>query len=213
MKLSDIKNILEAPIAGIGDMPSDKDDNDDEDDESSVQLRHKLSDFMRTHTKLTSFTIPGKDVAAYESREDNDIYITEAVNDEILIIGKQALLHIGTLMGYDNVYSIMSIELLPAYRKLGISTTLYHFLVHNLNYVLVSGNKQFYGARLLWTKLSKMPDLSVDVINIKTQQFIAHNINLEHGRLEPEFDKKYWTRNTSATGEEYKNIRFILHTK
>lgn len=212
MKLSDIKNILEAPIAGTGDMVTDKED-DDQDDESSTRMQSNLPDFIQSHTKLTSFNIPGKDVAAYESHDDGDIYIADTTNDQLRIVGKQELIHIGTLMGYNNVYSIKSIELLPDYRKQGISMRLYYFLVHNLNYVLVSGNKQYYGARLLWTKLSKIPDLSVDVINIKTQQFIARNINLEHGRNETEFDKKYWTRNTSINNDEYKNIRFILCTK
>lgn len=207
MKLADIKNINtsihEAPTAGFGDMVPDDDDRYD----------HDLTDFVSTHTKLLSFNIPGKDVAAYESHDDGDIYIVDTFNGQIQIVGKQELIHIGVLMGYNNVHTIKTIELQPEYQRKGISTILYHFLVHNLKYVLVSGNKQFYGARLLWSKLSNIPDLSVDVIDIRKQQVIAQGIKLEHGRSEPDFDEKYWGRNTSINKEEYKNIRFVLHTK
>lgn len=63
----------------------------------------------------------------------------------------------------------------------------------------------YYGARLLWTKLSKNIDLKVDIYDIKKNELLFHDVILHHGKYDSDFDSRLW-----SYSKDKHNIRSIL---
>lgn len=74
-----------------------------------------------------------------------------------------------------------------------------------MNFVIMGDSQQYFGARKLWSKLSKSSDVIVDLVNIKTKKVLKKNITLHQGNSEEDFDKAVWSLDTSK-----ENIRPIL---
>lgn len=88
----------------------------------------------------------------------------------------------------------------------GIATELYKSLV-KCGVPLMSDTVQYFGARKLWAKLSKAPDVIVDVIDTKTCKNET-GIKIYHGNVNDAFDETIW----SDESRDYiaQNIRLIL---
>lgn len=87
----------------------------------------------------------------------------------------------------------------------GISTLMYKYLVKNLNYIILGDEVQYFGARKLWSRLSKQIDIKVDIINVNSDKFLEKDIKLKHGSSDWEFDERVWSYDNSK-----KDIRLIL---
>lgn len=96
-----------------------------------------------------------------------------------------------------------------AFRSKGISTFMYQYLVNKLHFTILGDLEQYFGARKLWTGLSKIKSMQVDVIDLKENKVIIENAILVHGEKDEEFDKRIWGTEES---ESYiaKNFRCIL---
>lgn len=91
------------------------------------------------------------------------------------------------------------------FARSGIAYEMYNFFVKTKKYTLVGDSEQYYGARLLWAKLSKNLDLKVDIYDIKKNELLFDNVILHHGKYEQDFDKRLW-----SVSKDKNNIRSIL---
>lgn len=87
--------------------------------------------------------------------DNNNIYLFVDVDGEWLLIGEATFndYKIKNKGGY--IKQVDSINIHDKYRGKGLSTLLYRRLKAKNRWTIVSGNKQFDGARKIWTSLSK----------------------------------------------------------
>ena len=116
-----------------------------------------------------------------------------------------------TLKQYKNVINIDGVFTTEdiQFRRKGISTFMYQYLVNKLHFTILGDLEQFFGARKLWTGLSKIKSMQVDVIDLSKNTVVIDNAILVHGEKDEEFDKRIWNTEES---DSYiaKNFRCIL---
>ena len=88
---------------------------------------------------------------------------------------------------------------------LGLATAMYTFLVKNENIVVLSDETMYFGARRLWSRLSKRIDTVVDIVDVSKGIYLERDVLIHHGLEDWEFDDRIWDYTTSK-----KNIRLIL---
>ena len=67
---------------------------------------------------------------------------------------------------------------------------------------------QRFGARRLWSRLSKMEDLIVDIIDVKNNKVLVADTEIYHGLEDKDFDTRVWSYEAGK-----KDIRLILKNK
>ena len=87
----------------------------------------------------------------------------------------------------------------------GIALIVYRFFVKKLKFNILGDETQYFGARKLWAKLSKMVDVTVDIIDIRDGSFLEKDVVLHHGTEDWDFDHRVWSYNVDK-----KHIRLIL---
>ena len=107
--------------------------------------------------------------------------------------------NLGEFMNVDGV------EVTDNQKCYGVATSLYHYLVKVAGFKILGDFQQFFGARRLWARLSKMVDVNVDIIDIKTGTYLEHNVLLHHGTDDWDFDERVWSYGTDKA-----HIRLIL---
>lgn len=109
------------------------------------------------------------------------------------------------VINIDGVFTAEDIQ----FRRKGISTYMYQYLVNIMKFTILGDLEQFFGARKLWVGLSKIKSMQVDVIDLKTNNIIIEDAILQHGEKDEEFDRRVWDTEES---ESYisKNYRCIL---
>jgi len=82
-------------------------------------------------------------------------------------------------------------------------------LVENLKFTVLCDELQYFGARRIWTSLSRSESVSVDVVDIDKMKIIKSDIeNLKQGYEDSDFDVEYWSSHYDKS-----DIRFILRMK
>ena len=116
-----------------------------------------------------------------------------------------------TLKQYKNVINIDGVFTTEdiQFRRKGISTFMYQYLVNKLHFTILGDLEQFFGARKLWTGLSKIKSMQVDVIDLSKNTVVIDNAILVHGEKDEEFDKRIWDTEESKSYIS-KNFRCIL---
>lgn len=109
------------------------------------------------------------------------------------------------VINIDGVFTAEDIQ----FRRKGISTFMYQYLVNKLNFTILGDLEQFFGARKLWVGLSKIKSMQVDVIDLSKNEIIIENAILVHGEKDEEFDKRIWDTEESNSYIS-KNFRCIL---
>lgn len=111
---------------------------------------------------------------------------------------------IGNKFNLKNPYKVSEIISIPRFRGAGLATNLYKLWVaKGIN--LIGDEQQYFGARKLWSKLSKESDIIVDIIDISSAKYVEKNTVIHHGELDGDFDKRVWTTDDSKW-----NIRLLL---
>ncbi len=105
----------------------------------------------------------------------------------------------------ENYYEVDTIYVSKNMRGNNIATKLYTYFIQKYDYIILSSNMQRFGARKLWSKLSRKTDLIVDIIDFENNQIIEENVKVYHGDLDEEFDKRVWSYDNDK-----KHIRLIL---
>ena len=111
----------------------------------------------------------------------------------------------GLRFGIEKVLSAMTVAVVKELRNTGIALQVYKYIVNEMGYSIISDKDQYFGARKLWSKLSRETDVIVDVVDLKTFEIIARGVNIKHGKMNDEFDERFWSKTTNK-----ENIRFIL---
>ena len=116
-----------------------------------------------------------------------------------------------SLKQYKNVINIDGVftDEDRAFRSKGISTFMYQYLVNKLHFTILGDLEQYFGARKLWTGLSKIKSMQVDVIDLSKSIVVIENAILIHGEKDEEFDKRIWDTEESNSYIA-KNFRCIL---
>ncbi len=134
--------------------------------------------------------------------EEKDVF---RVIFAIQISKRTPFLEYKNVVNIDGVFTAEDIE----FRRKGIATFMYLYLVNEMKFTILGDLEQYFGARKLWTGLSKIKSFQVDIVDLKKNKVVFNNIILEHGELDEEFDKRLWD---SEESESYisTNYRCIL---
>lgn len=108
----------------------------------------------------------------------------------------------------DEFYEVDTIYVSEDMRGNAIASELYTYFAKELNYTILGSDMQRFGARRLWSKLSKHEDLSVDILDFKSNEIIESSVQLYHGPKDEEFDTRVWSYEPDK-----KHIRLILRNK
>ena len=108
----------------------------------------------------------------------------------------------------DEFYEVDTIYVSPDMRKREIASKLYIYFVKELNYKILGSDMQRFGARRLWSKLSKITDLIVDIIDVKNNKVLVADTEIYHGLEDKDFDSRVWSYEAGK-----KDIRLILKNK
>lgn len=121
------------------------------------------------------------------------------------VSSKSNIMKYKNVINIDGVFTAEDIE----FRRKGIATFMYIYLVNQMKYTILGDLEQYTGARRLWTGLSRIKSMKVDIIDLSTSKIIIEDAILVHGELEEEYDKRLWD---SEESESYiaKNYRCIL---
>ena len=90
-------------------------------------------------------------------------------------------------------------------RGQGIAAGVYRFLVKHEKINMLGDETQYFGARKLWASLSKHSDITIDIIDITTGNFLERDVVPHHGDEDFEFDERVWSYDVDK-----KHIRLIL---
>jgi hypothetical protein len=106
---------------------------------------------------------------------------------------------------YTRIANVNGVVVDTSMQGKGIALTIYKWLVNDQGFVIMGDSKQYFGARKLWSKLSKQHDIVVDLVDIKRGKLIESHVKLHQGDHETDFDARLW-----SLGKEKKNIRPVL---
>ena len=87
----------------------------------------------------------------------------------------------------------------------GIALMTYKSIIKNQNIIIIGDEVQFFGARRLWSKLSREVDVRVDIIDLYSEKVLEKDVILKHGTDDWDFDKRVWSYDYDK-----KYIRLIL---
>lgn len=87
----------------------------------------------------------------------------------------------------------------------GLATAMYVFLVKHEKMVILGDEIQYFGARRLWSRLSKQLDLTVDIVDISKGSYLEKDVIIHHGLEDWEYDDRVWDYTTKK-----KDIRLVL---
>lgn len=111
-----------------------------------------------------------------------------------------------SIKGYSNCVTVPGVVVdLNLASKKGLATFMYSYFVKEMGFTIVGDTEQHFGARKLWSKLSNLLDLKVDIYNTKTQEVVFKNVILHHGDYNGDFDKRLWSYSKSKN-----DLRSIL---
>lgn len=101
-----------------------------------------------------------------------------------------------------NVDGVMSAE---TKRGDGLAIYMYKLLVKKEKFIILGDELQYFGARRLWSRLSKHADVTVDIIDTNSEKYLEKDVVLHHGSNDWEFDARVWSYN-----HDKKHIRLLL---
>ena len=87
----------------------------------------------------------------------------------------------------------------------GIALMTYKSIIKKQNIIIIGDEVQFFGARRLWSKLSREVDVRVDIIDLHSEKVLEKDVILKHGTEDWDFDKRVWSYDYDK-----KYIRLIL---
>lgn len=145
----------------------------------------------------------------------NDIILYQQNKSDFLLVKDNKIILNASFKNYNdlpykNLLKVSYIFVDKNFRGKGLAKSFYIFLVKTLNYSILSDEQQYFGARKLWSSLSKIQNISIDLINFNTSEVLEKKIKFIHGENELDFDKKYYTNNYSKFND-FSKLRFVLY--
>ena len=130
---------------------------------------------------------------------------TRPIFTEIFEIGLTRYKSLESKLKYPKLIGVAGVAIISSLHNKGISTFVYKYLVNEMGYTILGDEKQYFGARKLWARLSKELDVKVDIIDAKSKTVIQNNIILHHGKYDEDLDKALWSYK-----DDKKNLRSVL---
>jgi len=130
---------------------------------------------------------------------------TKKVFVEVLSIYLTRMNSLETKTHYKRMISVAGVAVTKEHEDKGLGKFMYRYLVNELNYTVVGDKQQYFGARKLWSRLSKELDLTVDIIDIEKYIVVFKDVVLHHGNYDSDFDERLW----SYEGDK-ENLRSVL---
>lgn len=90
-------------------------------------------------------------------------------------------------------------------KGIGFSKLMYKYFAKEKGITILGDSEQYFGARKLWSRLSKELDVVVDLYNTNADFVIEENVVLHHGNYNNDFDERLW-----SFSKDKNNIRSIL---
>lgn len=169
--------------------------------------RYKFELYQFTNRKISEPDF----ILGFWEKEEVDTKVGKEYKDVFRAIFAMQVSSKSNIMKYKNVINIDGVftDEDRAFRSKGIATFMYIYLVNQMKYTILGDLEQYTGARRLWTGLSRIKSMKVDIIDLSTSKVIIEDAILVHGELEEEYDKRLWD---SEESESYiaKNYRCIL---
>jgi len=103
--------------------------------------------------------------------------------------------------------NVDEVEVKSNARCYGIALQMYRYFLKELKHQLMGDEYQFFGARKLWAKISRMTDVTVDIIDVSTNSYIEKNVIVHQGSDDWDYDNRVWGKDYSG---DMKDVRLIL---
>ena len=137
-------------------------------------------------------------------------FIKTSTDDEIFEVAFSIKLteHKGLASSFkikSRLMNVDGVEVKENAQGLGIASAVYKFLVKDEKFVILGDEMQYFGARRLWSRLSKTKDLVIDIIDTNANKYLEKDVEVHHGLEDFEFDERVW-----SYSDEKKHIRLIL---
>lgn len=163
------------------------------------------------YTFSTNIKIKNETYAIYEmDRTNNKVFVVGKIkniddDNKLAIIGSIELRKIPDFMDLHNVWNVDDVRVEELFQGQGIAKSIYLYLVKDLRMILLGDEVQYFGARSLWSRLSKLNNVIVDIIDIIDNSYISKNVEVHQGLEDADFDKRVWSRD-----EKLAHVRLIL---
>jgi len=92
---------------------------------------------------------------------------------------------------YGTLYTVVGVA--SKNKVKGLATFMYKYFVKKMKFTILGDNEQYFGARMLWKKLSNDIDVIVDIYDIKEDKILEQNVILHHGNYNNDFDARLWS--------------------
>ena len=106
---------------------------------------------------------------------------------------------------YKNIMNVDGVITKESLRGSKLGRYMYQYFVKKLKYTILGDEIQYHKARLLWTRLSKLDTVKVDIVDIDSGKVIEKDVKLYHGEADYEFDERVWDYSDIK-----KHIRLVL---
>ena len=127
--------------------------------------------------------------------------------DTVFTIHLENKKNIGHRLNYDKLYQVLVVGVKENQRGRYIAKNMYRWLLKHEKYTLLGDEHQFFGARKLWSVLSKDSDIRVDIVDLSEDKVLFRNVTLHQGKYDKDFDVRLWGYTES---ERQKHIRSVL---
>lgn len=186
-KDQEVEDLSEHAIAAWGDW------NPKRDRVASKSIRSLKCDFE----KIDEITILSKTFSLYKFKKKSTFILGDfsTVDGEkrfevIFHIELQEHPSIGSRFKLKNVMNVNGVYVHEDTRGYKIASTMYQYFVKKLKYTILGDEIQYFGARILWVRLSKLDSVKVDIIDIETDKVLEKDVILHHGEADYEFDER-----------------------
>lgn len=92
-----------------------------------------------------------------------------------------------------SLYNVNLVATQTSMQGSGLAKALYQYLVEKEDLLILGDSVQYFGARRLWSKISRMSTVVVDILDIANGTVLERNVTLKHGDLDHEFDQRLWS--------------------
>ena len=203
MRLEEIKRLTEMnAIAAYGNWEISEEDG---------IVVYRSATVMKTHfTQITTLKIPAVGIKKVMKLDAGYFYtvgdfVTKGDETKFAELFQITLIPTTIPNLPDKYMKVDGVKVPAIHRGIGIATTMYRYLSKDLKFKILGDKTQYFGARKLWAKLSKMLDVTVDIIDIRDGKMLEEDVVLHHGTEDWEFDDRVWSYDIDK-----KHIRLIL---
>ena len=184
-----LEMVSEMSVAGYGDW------------EPSQEMLITMSKFIlnKKWSFLSKIKVKKLEYSIYKQKDEyimGNIIISTTGEEQFEIDLKIKLReHKSTALGLKISKRLMNVDavnVVESLQGLGLASTMYEFLVKHENMVILGDEVQYFGARRLWSKLSKQLDLTVDIVDISKDIYVEKDVIIHHGLEDWEYDERVW---------------------